>query len=122
MSIGLFMPEDPNGEKSNFEITEEDVKNIFDKTAQKVASFFNSMNLTEEKIDYIKSLQDYNKFISEENRTLKTAIEHFFKDSEIIRNEAIKEFGNLLISKSKNGIINVSDILDFVAEMVGDNK
>lgn len=32
----------------------------------------------------------------------------------------VKEFGKMLIDKSVNGIINISDIPDYVVEMAGD--
>ena len=39
---------------------------------------------------------------------------------DVIKAEAVKEFGKLLIDKSQNGVIYVCDLPDFVKEMEGD--
>lgn len=125
MAIGLSFGENNMAEGFK-ELTEEEIREhaqrVLEHSAQKVASFFNSMNLNGEQIDLIQSLREINAMLTEENRTLETAIHHLFKEAETVRTEAVKEFANMLISKSENGVINVSDIPDFVVEMVGEKK
>lgn len=60
-----------------------------------------------------------NKKVEELSEVLSDSIK--IKVSEI-KSETIREFGKLLIDKSKNGVISISDIPDYVVEMVGENN
>ena len=60
-----------------------------------------------------------NKKVEELSEVLSDSIKIKVKE---IKSDAIKEFGKLLIDKSKNGVISISDIPDYVVEMVGENN
>ena len=47
---------------------------------------------------------------------------HWQKKYSSLKADAIKEFGKFLIDKSENGVISISDIVDYVIEMVGENN
>ena len=49
----------------------------------------------------------------------KAEIERLLQKLQQPQTEAIKEFTKLMIDKSKNGVVDVTDIVDSAAEMVG---
>ena len=55
--------------------------------------------LAKDVLIYTRSIEDYDKF------------------KKYIKSEAIREFGKFLIDKSKNGMVSIADIPDYVKEM-----
>ncbi len=58
----------------------------------------------------------YRQIISEKN----AEIARLKDEIERVREEAIKQFGKMLIDKAERGIIHADDIPDYVVEMAGD--
>ena len=123
MAMGLSFLNENERPKDLSELSEEEIQEYIQKglnsAAQKVAAMFNSFHLDGEKIDLITSLREVNQMLTEQNRMLELAIHNFFKDAETIRDEAVKEFAKMLIEKSENGVIQVSDVPKYVQEMLG---
>jgi hypothetical protein len=95
---------------------------VFDAAAHKMASAFNSFNLSGEEFDILLHLREVNDMLTEQNRMLELAIHNFFKDASDIKADAVNEFGKMLIDKSENGVIQISDIPEYVQEMLRANK
>lgn len=70
----------------------------------------------------IRYALDYINRLEAEKETYKDCFGKCFKDLENAHTEARKEFAKLLIDKSKNGAIHISDIPDYVKEMSGEKE
>ena len=70
-------------------------------------------------IVFLRSLVDLINRLEKKNEAYKYYYEECLKDLENAHTEAIKEFAKLLIDKSKNGVIHISDIPDYVKEISG---